>query len=391
MSKRTKKIAALKAIREQTLAQMAATEPLPPIEDQELEADEDFPPHEDIEKDYFPKKDNYNGAENVDDGSWHAVSTNAAEEPLPLLNIEFNGKNLENGQFNNENLQDANFSFANLSGVNFSGSDLRGADFSNANLTNTDLSNADLSGATFSQAQLIGTNFTGAIMNNVVLTDAVFQDAILLDIEADDLTIEELQQLIEFVAKYYPHKLDLTKINLTMLDLKKIDLRRVSLRGVDFSGVDFTGVNIMELDLSSCIITPEQIAQALGHPPTPIELKKILAPKKNKKKIKGLNIDLTELFLGNNKEFGVWHVGGFKGMSSEDLVKIGKKIYTKIHHKNDAPAKDKEALEYIREQNRANKEELRQVIEERKRRELENRKRERQQQNSFNKQKSYER
>lgn len=350
MSEKQDKIAELKAIREKTLAEMAADNALP--------------------KDLTQQK--------LQDESWHAVSNVTEPEDMPLLNIEFNGKNLENGEFNNENLQEANFSYANLSGVNFSGSDLRGADFSGANLTNTNLSHANLSGATFSAAQLIGTNFTGATLNNVIFTEAKFQDAILLDIEIDDITMEELQQLIEFVAKYHPEKLDLTKINLTMLDLKKIDLRRVSLRGVDFSGVDFTGVNIMELDLSSCIITPEQIAQALGHPPTQIELKRILAPKKNKKKSKGLNIDLTELFLGNNKEFGVWNLGGFKGMNAEDIIKFGKKIYTKIHKTNDAPVKDKETLEYIREQNRANKEELRKVIEERKKRELANRRHEKQ-------------
>lgn len=347
MSNKQDKIAELKAIRDKTLAEMAADNAL-------------------------SKKTDY---QNIESDSWHAVSNVQEQDDLPLLNIEFNGKNLENGEFNNENLQDANFSYANLSGVNFSGSDLRGADFSGANLTNTNLSNANLSGATFSGAQLIGTNFTGAKLNNVIFTDAKFQDAILLDIEIDDLTMEELQQLIEFVAKYHPEKLDLTKINLTLLDLKKIDLRRVSLRGVDFSGVDFTGINIMELDLSSCIITPEQIAQALGHPPTQIELKRILAPKKNKKKGKGLDIDLTELFLGNGKEFGVWNLRG-KGMDAEELVKLGKKIYTKIHKANDAPVKDEETLEYIREQNRANKEELRKVIEERKRRELANRRKE---------------
>ena len=40
--------------------------------------------------------------------------------------------------------------------------------------------------------------------------------------------------------------------------------------------------------------------------------------------------------------------------------------------------KDEEALEHIRQQNKANKEALRQVIEERKRRELENRQRQKQ-------------
>ena len=77
-------------------------------------------------------------------------------------------------------------------------------------------------------------------------------------------------------------------------------------------------------------------------------------------------------------------------MNVEDIVKLGEKIYTKIHPTNDAPVKDKETLEYIREQNRANKEELRKVIEERKRRELANRRRDKQI-NIPSKQNGYER
>ena len=416
------KIEALKAIRDKTLAEMAAAEAEEPISDQYLEEDDSFPPHEDFEEDenavrYRPEvdEDDYYEEDNEDvddvfdddidsdengyhdednddeddeddeddseagtsDGGneWHAVfKNNEEDEDLPLLNIEFNGKNLENGEFDHENLQDANFSAANLSGVNFSGSDLRGADFSGANLTNTNLSGADLSGATFAGAQIIGTNFTGAKLKNVVFTDAFFQDAILLDLEIDDITLEELQQLIEFVAKYYPEKLDLTRINLTMLDLRKIDLSKVSLRGVDFTGVDFTGVNIMELDLSECIITPEQIAQALGRVPSADELKRILAPKVKKSRV-GANIDFTDFFLNGGKQFGVINVAGYKGMDVGKLVKIGQKIHKAMSGKEKAPAEDKEALEYVRNQNRANKEELRQVIEERKRRELANRSR----------------
>lgn len=414
-----KKIAALKAIRDKTRAEMAVADvPFVP-EGQFLEEDDSFPPHEDFEEDtlsvrYRPETDEddfyadgfgendgdeddeYRRSADDDDddapaggeagvpkpaaaggsddsGGWHAVSLSGEdEEDLPLLNIEFNGKNLENGEFDHENLQDANFSAANLTGVNFSGSDLRGADFSGANLTNTDLSGADLSGAVFAGAQLIGTNFTGAILKNAVFTDAFFQNAILLDLEIDDITLEELQQLIEFVAKYYPEKLDLTRINLTMLDLTKIDLTKVSLRGVDFTGVDFTGINILELDLSECIITPEQIAQALGHPPSAAELKRILAPK-TKKGRNGLNIDFTDLFLNGGKQFGVINVAGFKGMDVNKLVKIGQQIHKAMEGKDKAPVEDKDTLEYIRQQNRANKEELRQVIEERKRRELANR------------------
>ena len=406
------KIAALKAIRDKTRAEMVAAEDIEPVKDQYLEEDDSFPPHEDFEENFenavyrpedeeddFEEDDENddeteedNGSDDDDDSGapvspassgggnvWKAVAGNIGqeeefEEDLPLLNIEFNGKNLENGEFDHENLQDANFSAANLSGVNFSGSDLRGADFSGANLTNTNLSGADLAGATFAGAQLIGTNFTGAKLKNTLFTDAFFQDAILLDLEIDDITIEELQQLIEFVAKYYPEKLDLTKINLTMLDLRRIDLSKVSLRGVDFTGVDFTGINIMELDLSECIITPEQIAQALGRVPSDEELRRILAPKKKKGKA-GKGIDFTELFLNGHKQFGVIDVVHDKGMDVDKLVKISRQIYKTMHGKEKAPVEDKEALEYVRNQNRANKEELRQVIEERKRRELANRSR----------------
>lgn len=440
-----KKIAALKAIRDKTRAEMAASQPEPKAPDQILEEDDSFPPHEDFEEDqyagrYRPEVDEddfYSDAEpnfpddtdenpedtqdedthedddfsdenddeeNSDDedegtddtddddddsgdnppppppsgegNSWRAIAL-FGDDDLPAISIDFNGKNLENGEFDHENLRDANFSVANLKGVNFSGSDLRGADFSGADLTNTNLSGANLSDANFSGAQLIGTNFTGAVLKNVTFTDAFFQNAILIDLDIDSISLEELQQLIEFVAKYYPEKLDLSRINLTMLDLKKIDLSKVNLRGVDFTGVDFTGVNIMELDLSECIITPEQIAQALGRVPTQAELKRILAPKRKKAK-SGPQIDFTDFFLNGHKQVGVYNVGGFKGMDTEKLVKFSQKAYKMIKGKGKAPVKDEEALEHIRQQNKANKEALRQVIEERKRRELENRSRQKQ-------------
>ncbi len=434
-----KKIAALKAIRDKTRAEMAASEPEPKAQDQVLEEDDSFPPHEDFEEDeyagrYRPEVDEddfYSDAEEDidektsddeedvealdqengeyddeednneedsddeddadDDGTaanppppppsgggneWRAVAL-FGDDDLPVINIDFNGKNLENGEFDHENLRDANFSAANLKGVNFAGSDLRGADFSGADLTNTNLSGANLSGANFSGSQLIGTNFTGAVLKNVTFTDAFFQNAILIDLDIDTISLEELQQLIEFVAKYYPEKLDLSRINLTMLDLRKIDLSKVNLRGVDFTGVDFTGVNIMELDLSECIITPEQIAQALGRVPTPAELKRILAPKRKKAK-SGPQIDFTDFFLNGHKQVGVFNVGGFKGMDTEKLVKFTQQAYKMVKGKGKAPVKDEEALEHIRQQNKANKEALRQVIEERKRRELENRQRQKQ-------------
>ncbi len=326
------------------------------------EDDDDEDDDDDDDATLLPDDDDDDG----DPDPWHAVFR-SPEDDLPILNIEFNGKNLENGEFDHEDLSNANFSAANLSNANFSGSDLRGVDFSGANLTNANLSSADLTGAIFAGAQLIGTDFSGAIMNNVVLTDVYFQDAILLDITIDDISLEELQKLIEYLAQYYPHKLNLAQINLTMLDLRRIDLSKLNLRGVDFSGIDFTGINLEGVDLSECNITHEQIAQALGRVPSAMELKRILAPKKKKpKKMQG--IDITDLFFDDGREFGVLDVAGAKGVDVEKLVKYGQKFF---RHKEKAPAKDKEALEYVRQMNKANKEELRSLIEERKRRVLE--------------------
>ncbi len=309
--------------------------------------------------------------------SWHAVSQAAG--PVSgrsnfMSSIDFVGKNLENGKFANENLQNANFSVANLTGVDLSGADLRGADFSGANLTDANLSGADLSGAVLSGTVLHRTNFTGARLNGVKLTEADLEDAILLGIEIDAIGIEELQNLIEYLAKYYPHKLNLTKLNLTLLNLAKIDLSKVSLRGVDFTGCDFTGVNIMELDLSECIITPQQIAQALGRVPSKDELAKILAPKK--KKTKGFDgVDMSSIFLGDGKEFGVWDVIHDKGISVESLLKVGKKIFR--HGAEKPPVKDEEILKNIKSERelevKSHNEELRKIIEERKRRTLEER------------------
>ena len=41
----------------------------------------------------------------------------------------------------------------------------------------------------------------------MVLTDADFDNAILLDITIDAIALEDLQELIEYLAKYAPHKL----------------------------------------------------------------------------------------------------------------------------------------------------------------------------------------
>ena len=306
---------------------------------------------------------------------WHAVSQNGDDSVgrTNFLNsIDFVGKNLENGKFANENLQNASFSVANLTGVDFSGADLRGVDFSGANLTDANLSGADLSGAVLSGAVLHRTNFTGAKLNGVKFSEADLEDAILLDIEIDVLGIEELQELIEYIAKYYPHKLNLSKLNLTLLNLQRIDLSKVNLRGVDFTGCDFTGVNIMELDLSECIITPQQIAQALGRVPGKEELAKILAPKK--KKQKGFEgVDMSSIFLDDGKEFGIWNFVNDKGVSVEALLNAGKKIFR--HGAEKPQVKDEDALKNIKSeqelQAKSHNEELRKVIEERKRKELE--------------------
>lgn len=310
--------------------------------------------------------------------SWSNVArdeneNNVKEDDSLKNDIGFVGKNLENGRFSGENLQNANFSVSNLTNVDFSKADLRGVDFSGANLTGADLSGADLSGAILSGAVLHKTNFTGAKMRGVKLVDADLEDAILLDIDIDDIALEELQELIEYIAKYYPHKLNLRKINLTLLNLAKIDLRQIDLRGVDFTGVDFTGVNIAELDLSQCIITPQQIAQALGRVPSHQELARILAPKQKKKGWKG--IDVSKLFLDDGRPFGFWDATKDKGISIEELLKLGKKVFGKGKK---PPIKDEEALADIKSQRelqvKSHNEELRKIIEERKSKELANRK-----------------
>ena len=255
--------------------------------------------------------------------SWRAIADEIEKNDdilsrrRALATGEFHvGENLVGSDFSGADLSRADFSAANLQDVNFSGAKLVGVDFSGADLSGADLSNTDLTDSIFAGATLKGTNFTGANMEGVILRDADIEDAILMDIRMDELAIEELQALVEYLAIYYPHKLNLRRINLSLLDLTRIDLRQVNLRGVDFTGLDFTGVNIMELDLSECIITPEQIAQALGRIPSPEELKKILAPKK-KKKAKKFYIDFTE-FLSNG-HFTGW-IDLTKGSISTDKL-----------------------------------------------------------------------
>lgn len=312
--------------------------------------------------------------------SWSAVSKTAGAPPKSGLDnflsykIDFVGKNLEDGRFANENLENANFSVANLKGVDFSGANLKGVDFSGADLSGANLKGADLTGAVLSGAQLVGTDFTGAVLKGVTLTDADISDAILLDVEIDEIGLEELQSLIEYLAKYYPHKLNLSRLNLKLLDLKRIDLKNLNLRGVDFTGVDFTGVNIMELDLSECIITPQQIAQALGRVPSAEELKQILAPKVKAAKGK-TGIDMTALFQDDGREFGTWNAINQEGISIKKILDVGKKVF-----RRSAPqpaVKDEKILEEIKSEQKSqadtHKAELRKAIEEHKRRELENR------------------
>lgn len=276
-----------------------------------------------------------------------------------LVGADFSGKDLSQKDFSAANLQDAHFNNADLSDADFTGADLSGADFSNA----------DLRDVIFAGAKLKGTNFTGAKMDGVILRDADIEDAILLDIQIDELALEELQALIEYLAVYYPHKLNLKRINLSLLDLKRIDLRWVNLRGVDFTGIDFTGVNIMELDLSECIITPEQIAQALGRIPAAEELRRIMAPKK-KKKEKPFYIDFSDLL--SNGEFKGWIDLTKSSVSTDDIVKgflkVRSAILQKPEEKDDVIFEKAKAFhaERLNVERQMHNEEQRRNIEERK-------------------------
>ena len=259
----------------------------------------------DYESKHNKKSPNSNSTEEIlnRSESWQAISKqinkydDSEKSNRISKDLIFSGKVLQGGNFKGENLENTDFSGSNMQEINLSGANLRNVDFTGADLSGADLSGANLDGAIFTGAKLIGTNFTGAHMHGVKLVDADLQDAILLDADLDNLSIEELQELVEYLAMYYPQKLNLSRLNLTLLDLKRINLKNVNLRGVDFTGCNFFGVNIYELDLSECIISPAQIAQAIGHQPTPEELKKILAPKKrDKKKEKMQGIDFSALF-----------------------------------------------------------------------------------------------
>ncbi|MBR2922129.1 MAG: pentapeptide repeat-containing protein [Alphaproteobacteria bacterium] len=313
--------------------------------------------------------------ENLQKEFSEVVSWSKVYQPVSLINdqqgeknVSFIGKNLEGGKFSKENLKGANFSVANLTGVDFSGADLRGVDFSGANLTGANLEGADLSGAVLSGAVLKNVNFTKAKLNGIKLVGADLENVILLDIEIDALGIEELQELIEYLAKYYPHKLNLAKMNLSLLDFTKIDLSRVNLAGVDFTGVNFTGVSITGLDLSQCKITPEQIAQALGRVPSAEELAKILAPKKKKKGKDGLE-DIALMFQ-DGKDYLIWDFTKDKGISIDTLMKVGKKVFSNGKKPQEKIEDNKKNDVNDDEKAKSHNEELRKIIEERKQKEL---------------------
>lgn len=323
---------------------------------------------------------------------WHAVSRGYRHEERPAVREPMAGKTseevildkpqevfasevLEAVDFSGKNKDDGVFNGASLIGANFSRASLKNTDFSGADLTGADLSGADLTGANLSGAILKNVNFTGACLNGVKLAEADIEGAILLDIKIDEMGLEDLQALIEYLAKYFPHKLNLAKMNLTLLDLKKIDLHGLNLRGVDFTGVDFTGVNIIGLNLSECTITPQQIMQAMGRVPSREELAKLLAPRKKDGKKQDWTIDWQEFFL-NDKEIGVWDTTKDAGISIDKIVKAGRQVFRKEPAK--PKIKDEQIIENVRSDKEAREKEhnekVREIIEKNKQAVLEARK-----------------
>lgn len=247
-----------------------------------------------------------------------------------LENASFAGQTLDNESFRGASLINADFSGVNLKNVDFSGADLSGADFSNAKLDGVDLSGAILRGTKFPKAKLDNVKFSGADLDNADLSD----------VDLNELSLEDLQALIEYLAKYFPHKLNFALLNLRLLDLTRIDLAKCDLRGADFTGIDFTGVSLVGVNLSECIITPQQIAQALGRPPTIEEMKQLFAPRDKEKKGKGFSgIDWQDFFF-NNKEVGVWDFSKDKGISVETLVNAGRKVFRRQADKPHAKEND---------------------------------------------------
>ena len=318
--------------------------------------------------------------------SWQAIAKKDNEEIKQ--HIVFTGKNLTGGNFEGEDLQNADFSGSNLQEVNFKNADLRGVNFTGADLSGVDLTGANLEGAIFTGAKLIGANLTGTKLKDVRFIDADIQDAIFWGIDINDISLADLQEIIEYLAKYYPHKLNLSRINLALLDLRRIDLTQVNLKGVDFTGCDFTGVNIFELDLSECVISPAQIEQAIGHRPTPLELEKILSPKKNKNKKKGKGIDFTK-FFDSRGSFDWDTTKG--GTDINKLFKAGKE-FIRSFQKDDGKEKFNEKHSKDKEENtderENNTEDLRKAIEKHKQEVLNKLKQEKEETKSMNRIKS---
>ena len=162
---------------------------------------------------------------------WKAVARKTEEKTAvtEMIPLDFTGKVLQGNNLSGENLQNADFTGCNMQEINLSKANLQNADFTGADLSGADLSGTNLDGAIFSGAKLIGTNFTGAHMHGVSLKEADLQDAILLDADLDNLSLEELQELIEYLALYYPHKLNLSRLQLSKLSSRrppKYKLRR---------------------------------------------------------------------------------------------------------------------------------------------------------------------
>ena len=109
--------------------------------------------------------------------------------------------------------------------------------------------------------------------------------------------------------------------------------------------------------------------------PTPEEMKMLLAPKKKKDGKGSVGIDMTSLLLGDGKEFGVWDTIHQEGISIEQILEVGKKVFRRNAKR--PPVKDGKVLEEVKSaQQKAadeNKAALRRQIEEHKRQELENR------------------
>ncbi len=258
---------------------------------------------------------------------------------------DYSSKVIEQADFKGQMLDGQSFRGASLIGADFSGASLKNVDLSGADLSGANLSGVDLSGANLSGAILRGTNFTGACLNGIKLAEADLDGAVLLDLRIDELGLQELQDLVEYLAKYFPHKLNLAKMNLTLLDLKRIDLKNLDLRGVDFTGVDFTGVNIIGLNLSECLITPQQIAQAMGRNPTRDEMMQLLMPRKKERGKEWSGIDWESFFRGG-EDYSIWDATKDKGISIEQILQTGKKVFRKEAGK--PKVKDEQIVEQVK-------------------------------------------